>query len=128
MWIAGIILLSLMLYLAIGATYARFQSVACYERARYQDDYDIRSRGPIDRSDYHAALGLRLAFWPIMMAVDWAEAPSARHAAKIQRLEQEKEQWQQGRYTMSTPDEIKMMVESLNQQLRELRNKNRREL
>lgn len=126
MWIAAMIVLPILGYLFIGASYARFQSVACYERARYHTAYYRKEYGPISQSGYNTAIGLRIAFWPAMMAVDLARGPSVRYVAEIRRLEQERDRWSDGRCVTNDAEERRLMIASYDEQLTELQYKNRR--
>lgn len=107
MWIAAMIVLSILGYLFIGACYARYQAMACWRRARYEHEY-------------RSGIAERMAFWPIVLAYDWALAPIHRHQVEIARLRQERDRWRSGEYTANDVEEKRLMVASYETQLREL--------
>ena len=114
-------------YLAIGAVYARSQSLRLYRKAKKEWRYES-----IVRESLHMMMAWRVAFWPYAVVFDllsgpvrtWLTSPVSDRQARVEQLRKDAEHWAEtARHPSATPQEREMarvLAKSLREQAEEL--------
>lgn len=115
-------------YLAIGAVYARSQSLRLYQKAKEEWRHEGSARESL-----HMMMAWRVAFWPYATVFDllagpvrtWMTSPLTARQARVEQLLRDAKHWDEiARHRSATPQEREMarvLAKSLREQAEELK-------